>query len=848
MHSAHVTYGSLPTTSTALSLCVDYAAEWCAGESAYEGDLFDDPERVEAALRESAAVGVAPASAGVAEVVASRRDALRLVAKPVELRADPESANSERWLLPQLSGLLGALRGTSGCVLLSASNGVALAICCRGDGGAVDEDREGDDAGELRGALGSVCFDPAPRPLFRLRGASALRFTSVRGLQLHVLAVLSSVDDGSDDRTASLALVVSPRRDDGARLRRMEVDATRIRRAEKKRAIERQRAEVAALRSRRDVAPAAAGARLHGVRGGRPVPTSRSRRSRRTTPPRARSAAAPDGDAAAASDAPFPADAAFSVDAPAWADAPPARARAPPRRRRRRRRAARGVVPVRDRGLLDASGSPPPYAAPAGYFPDDAPGFDDAAAAARGPGRRRARQRARALEAMRYDEDRLDVATPFRAERGGDDGVALDRTDALGDADEVLLQSARAAERTSFARRSGPPSRRRRPRRPRRSRTSARSSPRRSTSRAGPPSRRSRSGPSKGGGASAGARASIPDLGAVLSAALDEPGRPAAAPPSRGADDAQRALLAAANDDRRADRRPRLRRATRRRARAAAPRRARRCPRRCPRRRPRRRPRSRPRRRRPRDRAPRRLGATFGVVSGGAAPLEREYRRGERLPAPRRPGAGTPPRRAASSTASPRPRAADDASDPFPRRPRREEDARKARERLARMERSTPRRARARAAPDDDDNARGAARRDAPPPAAKRLSNRRALTNALTQICLAGPHCANQLNLALEALDRSHADNHLVVLKDDAVHTFRGLYALRRGRAAGTSGGPFVDAEKIYGRGPARFGEEHVMKFLKFNSAARAFTPLPSKSFSFTTDAAVLALRPKQAY
>ncbi|KAH8098873.1 hypothetical protein JL720_1843 [Aureococcus anophagefferens] len=86
MHSAHVTYGSLPTTSTALSLCVDYAAEWCAGESAYEGDLFDDPERVEAALRESAAVGVAPASAGVAEVVASRRDALRLVAKPVELR------------------------------------------------------------------------------------------------------------------------------------------------------------------------------------------------------------------------------------------------------------------------------------------------------------------------------------------------------------------------------------------------------------------------------------------------------------------------------------------------------------------------------------------------------------------------------------------------------------------------------------------------------------------------------------------------------------------------------------------------------------------------------------------
>ena len=132
-------------------------------------------------------------------------------------------------------------------------------------------------------------------------------------------------------------------------------------------------------------------------------------------------------------------------------------------------------------------------------------------------------------------------------------------------------------------------------------------------------------------------------------------------------------------------------------------------------------------------------------------------------------------------------------------------------------------------------------RGDAPPPAAKKLSNRRALTNALSQICLAGPHCANQLNLALEALDKSHADNHIVVLKDDSVHTFRGLYALHRGRAhAATSGGPFLDAQKIYGRGPLSFAEDHVMKFLKFNSAARAFTPLPSKSFSFTTDAVVL--------
>ena len=104
------------------------------------------------------------------------------------------------------------------------------------------------------------------------------------------------------------------------------------------------------------------------------------------------------------------------------------------------------------------------------------------------------------------------------------------------------------------------------------------------------------------------------------------------------------------------------------------------------------------------------------------------------------------------------------------------------------------------------------------------------------------PHCADRLAAARAALEKSPADHHLVVLKDDGVHTFRGLYALRRRGA-----GPFCDAEKIYGRGPARFAEADVSRFLKFNSSKRSFTPLPSRSFSFTTDAAILvaALNPK---
>lgn len=140
-----------------------------------------------------------------------------------------------------------------------------------------------------------------------------------------------------------------------------------------------------------------------------------------------------------------------------------------------------------------------------------------------------------------------------------------------------------------------------------------------------------------------------------------------------------------------------------------------------------------------------------------------------------------------------------------------------------------------------------------PLPTTRSMSNRRNISNvrcgayfvfifvaqALVQVCLAGPHCATMLADALASLERAHVDNYVIVLKDGS-HTFRGLYALQRGRAATNSGGPYVDAEKIFGRGPARFGEATVASFLKYNSASRAFTALPAKSFTLTTDAVVL--------
>lgn len=125
-------------------------------------------------------------------------------------------------------------------------------------------------------------------------------------------------------------------------------------------------------------------------------------------------------------------------------------------------------------------------------------------------------------------------------------------------------------------------------------------------------------------------------------------------------------------------------------------------------------------------------------------------------------------------------------------------------------------------------------------PPARKLTNKRNITNALVQVCLAGPHCATSLADALAAVERSHADNHVILLKGDAVHSFLGIFALHRGRSATNSGGPYVDAEKIYGRGPRRFDESVITTFFKYNSASRAFQSLPSRSFTFTTDAVVV--------
>lgn len=188
--------------------------------------------------------------------------------------------------------MLATLRSTSGCVVVCAK-GATLCVGVDGQGplrehGIVADDDVLDDEDEddfdlvrlgtklreqtcveqVPAAMSTICYDPTPRPLFKLRGASALRFTSVRGLQLHILAVLSSIEESRPAAgkracavcpgqkssragdTVRLVLVVSSKRRDETRLQRIDRDISRLRRTEKKRAIALQRAEIEALRER----------------------------------------------------------------------------------------------------------------------------------------------------------------------------------------------------------------------------------------------------------------------------------------------------------------------------------------------------------------------------------------------------------------------------------------------------------------------------------------------------------------------------------------------------------------------------------------------------------------------
>ena len=716
MYADAQSYPDIPEAVTPLAAC----AAWAEAFVAAPDDAAVDEEALRAPERFAAAVAAAHRGAdeGV-EAAVARQPALRLMARPVELKS--AAADDERWLLPQLSGLVAALRGGAGCVLVAtATDALCVGLARRP---VADEDAEDDGA---EAPLRSVCFDPRPRPALAQRTPAALHFTSAKALQLHVLALLTAE---TDDRRATLGVVVSGARRDASRLALLERDAAAIRRAEKKRAIERQRAEIEQLRrALRPAAQAAAtrsgdgeqfvafGERLYAeLRGaaldaGAASPLEAATRAyeaaaaRPLTGAAARLLASADGDdflragaalyaAARAAAAPsasssFAASSAsFATTAASVADAPPeppfatSASFAPPEPPR----AGPAAPPVED----DAADRRSTAATDGG---SEAPG-DDAPPPLR-------------LDADEGD-DRLDVPTPFR---GGATPLSEAADATGGDDDDVLLQSA------------APP-------------RAAAASPEGLVVDVGAADRRplvASYGSDSEDGAAAEPPPRVPPAGWAAeydmgAAARQEPARPAppAARRRSGGDVVEVDLFddAAPDAAARKQRMERFQQMREKRARAMDERRR----------------------------------------------LEKEHHAALR--------AGGFAHNA-------------DASKPTP------------------------------------------SKRAGPPPVGRgRLCNAKTLANALQQICLAGPHCADRLAAALASLKASPADHHVVVLKDDGVRTFRGVYAVGRGGAC----------EKIHGRGPARFAEADVATFLKFNSARRAFVKLPSRSFSLTTDAVMLS-------
>ena len=717
MYADAQSYPTIPEAVTPLAAC----AAWAEAFVAAPDDAAVDEEALRAPERFAAAVAAAHRGAdeGV-EAAVARQPALRLMARPVELKS--AAADDERWLLPQLSGLVAALRGGAGCVLVAtATDALCVGLARRP---VADEDAEDDGA---EAPLRSVCFDPRPRPALAQRTPVALHFTSAKALQLHVLALLTAE---TDDRRATLGVVVSGARRDASRLALLERDAAAIRRAEKKRAIERQRAEIEQLRrALRPAAQAAAtrsgdgeqfvafGERLYAeLRGaaldaGAASPLEAATRAyeaaaaRPLTGAAARLLASADGDdflragaalyaAARAAAAPsasssFAASSAsFATTAASVADAPPE----PP-------------------FATSASFAPPepPRPVPAAAAPPADDAADRRSTAATDGGSEAPGDDAPPPLRLDADEgdDRLDVPTPFR---GGATPLSEAADATGGDDDDVLLQSA------------APP-------------RAAAASPEGLVVDVGAADRRplvASYGSDSEDGAAAEPPPRVPPAGWAAeydmgAAARQEPARPAppAARRRSGGDVVEVDLFddAAPDAAARKQRMERFQQMREKRARAMDERRR----------------------------------------------LEKEHHAALR--------AGGFAHNA-------------DASKPTP------------------------------------------SKRAGPPPVGRgRLCNAKTLANALQQICLAGPHCADRLAAALASLKASPADHHVVVLKDDGVRTFRGVYAVGRGGAC----------EKIHGRGPARFAEADVATFLKFNSARRAFVKLPSRSFSLTTDAVMLS-------
>ncbi len=122
-------------------------------------------------------------------------------------------------------------------------------------------------------------------------------------------------------------------------------------------------------------------------------------------------------------------------------------------------------------------------------------------------------------------------------------------------------------------------------------------------------------------------------------------------------------------------------------------------------------------------------------------------------------------------------------------------------------------------------------------PLAKPLSsksNKQTITNALTQVILAGRVNDRVREQVCDEIEH-HTDKvkHFIILFRDSRLQFRGVYAYI---PATTSDSP-IRIERLYGQGPREITETMVENFYKYNNGSKQFSQVPIKSFSVQCDA-----------
>lgn len=126
-------------------------------------------------------------------------------------------------------------------------------------------------------------------------------------------------------------------------------------------------------------------------------------------------------------------------------------------------------------------------------------------------------------------------------------------------------------------------------------------------------------------------------------------------------------------------------------------------------------------------------------------------------------------------------------------------------------------------------------------PLAKPLSgksNKQTITNALTQVILAGRVNDRIREQVCEEIER-HTDKfkHFIILFRDSRLQFRGIYTF----IPTVSSDSPARIERLYGQGPREITESMVENFYKYNNGSKQFSQVPIKSFSVQCDAVTIS-------